>query len=76
MRILVIEDEIKLADSLKKVLESERYAVDVAYDGEEGYEQAGMEEYDLVILDLNLPNMDGLEVCRRLREEGVAWRLY
>lgn len=72
MRILVVEDEIKLANSLKKVLLSERYVVDVCYDGQEGYEQAGAEEYDLVILDLNLPSMDGLEICKRLRDEEMA----
>jgi DNA-binding response OmpR family regulator len=71
MRFLVVEDEIKLANSLKKILENERYIVDLAYDGEEGYERAGVEDYDLLILDLNLPGMDGLEICRRLRDDKV-----
>ena len=71
MRILVVEDEEKLAKSLKKALEAESYAVDVALDGEEGYEMAGVEEYDLVILDLGLPSLDGVEVAKKLREEKV-----
>jgi len=69
MRLLVIEDEHKIANSIRKGLEQESYAVDVAYDGEEGYDLAATEDYDIIILDLMLPKMDGLEVCRKLRKE-------
>lgn len=69
MRILVVEDEHKIANSIKKGLEQESYAVDIAYDGESGFDLAASVDYDAVILDLMLPKMDGLEVCRRLREE-------
>ena len=67
MRLLVIEDEPDLAQALAKGLRHQGYAVDVAYDGLTGWELASVNEYDLLILDLNLPEMDGLEVCRRLR---------
>lgn len=67
MRLLVVEDERDLADALALGLRREGYAVDVAFDGEEGCELAEVNEYDLVILDLNLPGLDGLEICRRLR---------
>jgi len=69
MRVLVIEDDYKIANSVKKGLEQDAYAVDVAYDGEEGFDLAVSEDYDVVVLDLMLPKMDGMEVCRKLREE-------
>ncbi len=68
MRILVVEDNHKIANSIKQGLEQEAYAVDSAYDGEYGYDLAATEDYDLIVLDLMLPKMDGLEICRRLRE--------
>lgn len=71
MRILVVEDEHRIANSIKKGLEQERYAVDVAYNGNDGFDLASTEDYDVIILDLLLPGMDGLEVCRKLREEGI-----
>lgn len=71
MRILVVEDEHKIANSIKKGLEQESYAVDVAYDGQEGYDLAVSEDYDLVILDVLLPNMDGVEICSKLREKQI-----
>lgn len=71
MRILVVEDEHKIANSIKKGLEQESYAVDVAYDGQEGYDLAVSEDYDLVILDVLLPNMDGVEICLKLREKQI-----
>jgi DNA-binding response OmpR family regulator len=70
MRILVIEDEHKIANSIKRGLEHEKYIVDVAYDGEKGYDLAAVEEYDLIILDRLLPGLDGLEICKNLRKEG------
>ncbi len=72
MRILIVEDEKKVAGFVKKGLEEETYAVDVAYDGEEGFHLADMNEYDLIILDLMLPKMDGLEVLTRLRDNKVS----
>ena len=70
MRILVVEDEHRLAQAIREGLEQERYAVDVAYDGEDGLNSASTDEYDLIILDVMLPIMNGYEVCKRLRSEG------
>jgi len=67
MRILVVEDEHKLAGVLKRGLEEHGYAVDLAYDGEDGLAKAEIEPYDLVVLDVMLPKIDGLQVCTRLR---------
>jgi DNA-binding response OmpR family regulator len=67
MHILVVEDEQRLAILLRRVLTEERHVVDLANDGESGLGLAMTDNYDLVILDLMLPGMDGLEVCRRLR---------
>lgn len=71
MRILIIEDEHRIANSIKKGLEQERYAVDVAYDGIKGFDLASTEEYDLLVLDLMVPGVDGLTICRKLREEQI-----
>jgi DNA-binding response OmpR family regulator len=71
MRILVVEDEHKIAGALKRGLEQESYAVDLAYDGEEGYDFASTEEYAVIVLDLMLPKMDGVTVCKKLREENI-----
>lgn len=67
MRILIIEDEKKVVGFIKKGLEEETYAVDAAYDGEEGLHMAEQNPYDLIILDIMLPKVDGLEVLTRLR---------
>jgi heavy metal response regulator len=69
---LVVEDEKKIAEFLRKGLKAEGYAVDVAADGEQGHFLAGTETYDLVILDLRLPKMDGVTLCRTLRKEKFA----
>jgi two-component system response regulator MprA len=66
-RILVIDDEHKIVDFIRRGLAYEGYAVDIAYDGESGLVQARHEPPDLVILDVMMPGLDGLEVCRRLR---------
>ena len=71
MRILVVEDEHRIAASIKKGLEQEKYAVDVAYTGTEGYDLAAAEDYDLILLDLMLPEMDGLTICRELRKNKI-----
>lgn len=70
MRILVIEDEAKIAQFIKRGLKEEGYAVDVANDGEEGHFLLSSNEYDAIILDLMLPKIDGLTLCRTLRKEG------
>ncbi len=69
MRILLVEDEIKLANFVKRGLVAERYAVDVASDGRTGLELASTYEYDLLLLDLMLPGLDGSEVLRRVRKQ-------
>jgi len=69
MRILVVEDEHKIANAIKKGLEQESYAVDVAYDGERGFNLAVTEDYDVIVLDLMLPKMDGMDVCKKLRKK-------
>ncbi len=71
MRLLIVEDEQKLALSIKKALEAERYAVDAAFDGEEGYEKATVESYDVLILDVGLPKMNGFELTQKLRHEEI-----
>lgn len=71
MRILVIEDEHKIANSIKKGLEQEAFAVDVTYDGNDGYDMASSESYDVIILDLMLPGIDGMEICKKLRTEKI-----
>jgi heavy metal response regulator len=67
MRILVIEDEKKVANFIKRGLEEEHYAVDTAYNGETGLYMTEINEYDLVVLDLMIPKIDGLEVLKRIR---------
>ncbi|HEY7127143.1 MAG TPA: response regulator transcription factor [Ktedonobacterales bacterium] len=71
MRILVVEDERHLATVLRRVFTEEHYQVDLAYDGPSGYELAAKNAYDLVVLDLMLPGMDGLEICRQLRADQI-----
>jgi two-component system OmpR family response regulator len=71
MRVLVVEDEVKLSGLLRRGLTEEGYAADVARTGEDALWMARSVEYDAIVLDLMLPELDGLEVCRRLREGGV-----
>lgn len=70
MKILVVEDEHRIGEAIKRGLEQERLAVDLAYTGTEGYDLASSEKYDLIILDLMLPGMTGIELCKRIRTEG------
>src|SRR6266850_6238049 len=72
MRVLLVEDEPQAAQVLAKGLREQSYAVDVAADGESALLQAGMADYDALILDLMLPRVDGLAVCRSIREGGSA----
>ncbi len=71
MRILVVEDEHKIANSIKRGLAQEAYAVDVAYTGADGYDLASTEDYDVIILDLLLPGMDGVSICKKLRSDKI-----
>jgi DNA-binding response OmpR family regulator len=68
MRILVIEDEAKVANFLKKGLQQSGYEIDIASDGEEGYDKIRRDGYDLILLDLMLPKMGGLDLIPRIRE--------
>ena len=70
MRILIVEDDHKIAQSIKKGLEQEGYAVDITFDGEDAYDFLTTESYELVVLDLMLPGIDGVTLCKKLREEG------
>lgn len=71
MVVLLIEDERKLTSVIKKSLEIEGYATDVAYDGEEGLLKGLKKDYDVILLDLMLPKKDGIEVCKELRRRQV-----
>ncbi len=68
MRILVVEDEVELADAVQRGLQREGYAVDVAYGGDEGLDKISYTSYDLICLDLNLPGTDGREIARQVRD--------
>ncbi len=70
MKLLLVEDERRIAQNIKKGLEQDGYAVDIAYDGAEGYASASADEYDVIISDVMMPEMDGMEMCRRLRADG------
>jgi two-component system OmpR family response regulator len=71
VRILIVEDEVKLAALLRRGLAEEAHAADVARSGEDALWMAQATEYDAIVLDLMLPGVDGIEVCRRLRVDGV-----
>lgn len=68
MRILLVEDDTHLAESLTEILTTQRYAVDFVKDSESACEQVGTFAYDLILLDVTLPKLDGIHVCQRLRE--------
>jgi len=72
MRILLVEDNHRLSDSLRMILQDDGYAVDTAYDGLDGEEMGLMPGYDVIILDIMLPGKDGIEVCRELRNRRVS----
>ena len=72
MRVLVVEDTVRIADTIKVGLVQEGYAVDVEYDGENGLLAGLNEPYDIIILDVMLPGLDGISVCRRLREGNIT----
>jgi two-component system OmpR family response regulator len=72
VRVLVVEDEVRMAGLLRRALKEEGHAVDVAVDGPQGLWLATENEYGAIVLDVMLPGMDGFQLCRRLRESG-AW---
>ncbi len=71
MKILIVEDNVELNDTVKEILEMNGYLVDSAYDGEEALEFLKLSEYDLIILDIMLPKIDGYEVCKIARTRGI-----
>jgi len=71
MKILIIEDEKSVADNIKSGLEQHRFTVDVAYSGQEGYSLIEDYDYDIIILDLMLPDMAGEDLCRKIRQENI-----
>ena len=75
MKVLIVEDEYNLADVIRERLEKEKLTVDIATDGEEGYYYAATGVYDLIILDVMLPNMSGFEILNKLREEKVTSKI-
>jgi len=70
MRILLVEDDTKLGEAISDALSDQRYVVDIARDGETGWEQVTTLPYDLVLLDLTLPKLDGISLCQRMRTQG------
>lgn len=72
MRILVIEDEKKIADFIKRGLKEEGYAIDTSYDGENGFFLAKTNDYDLILLDLMIPKIDGLTLCKKIKAEKIS----
>jgi two-component system OmpR family response regulator len=72
MRVLIVEDELKMAKLIRRGLMAQGLAADVAVRGEDALWMAGATDYDAIVLDVQLPGIDGLETCRRLRDEGVA----
>jgi len=71
MRVLIVEDEVKMASLIRRGLRDDGMAADVAIKGEDALWMAGATDYDVIVLDVMLPGLDGFEVCRRLREDGV-----
>lgn len=71
MKILLVEDEHKIAQSIKQGLEQEKYVVEVAFDGNNGLDLALADDFDLIILDRMLPEIDGLEICKKVRIAGI-----
>lgn len=72
MRILLVEDDERITDALAEDLTDQHYAIDVAYDGEEGWQLATAFTYDLILLDIMLPKMDGITICQKLRSQGCS----
>lgn len=71
MQILIVEDEVNLAEALKQIMKEKKYQITLAFDGEDGYSYASSGLYDIIILDVMLPKMNGFEVAKRLRQEKI-----
>ncbi|WP_419766367.1 MAG: response regulator [Arcobacter sp.] len=71
MKILLIEDDVKIVNFLKKGLEEESYSIDYSHNGEEGFYLASVNSYDLILLDIMLPLLDGIEVCKKIRASNI-----
>lgn len=74
MRILVVEDEKRLADALEQILIEDKYLADITYDGNDGLDYALSEIYDAIILDVMLPGLNGFEIAQRLRQKKLKHR--
>jgi DNA-binding response OmpR family regulator len=72
MRILIVEDEVHLAEALTQILKKNNYTVDAVYDGESGLDYAISNIYDLIVLDIMLPKMDGISILKNIRGEGLS----
>ncbi|MFH7245229.1 MAG: response regulator transcription factor [Spirulina sp.] len=72
MHILLVEDDVRLAESLREILVAQRYQVDCARDGEVGWRQVSEATYDLVLLDVTLPKLDGIRLCQQMRDRGLT----
>ncbi|MBC8060357.1 MAG: response regulator transcription factor [Clostridiaceae bacterium] len=72
MRILIVEDELPLAEALTQILRKNNYTVDTVNDGESGLDNALSDIYDLIILDIMLPKMDGISILKKVRKEGIS----
>ena len=73
MRVLVVEDEIRMAKLIKQGLEEDQYAVDMIHDGTEVFDWVHTADYDLIVLDIMLPGIDGLEVLRQIRQSSDVY---
>ena len=71
MKILIIEDDVKIVNFLKKGLEEESYSIDYSHNGEEGFYLASVNSYDLILLDIMLPLLNGIEVCKKIRASNI-----
>jgi DNA-binding response OmpR family regulator len=74
MRILVVEDDVRIANMLTEAFTNRQYAVDVAQDGEQAWDWVNTQDYDLILLDLTLPKIDGIRLCQQLRARGATAR--
>ena len=72
MRILLVEDDQRIAKALSRALQTQNYVIDVAFDGEAGWEFVNAFEYDLIVLDVMLPKLNGIGLCQRLRQAGYT----
>lgn len=71
MQILIVEDEVRLAEALAQILREQKYIVDAVYDGRDGYDYAVSGQYDVIVLDVMLPSMDGFHIVRSLRKQHI-----